>query len=106
MWLAWLGLFLCLVLFLLQERLAVFEFADQGLSVQSQVPGVGLEGPEHVHGWQYVEVLVLKVTEVPDPDLRRLLDLLEGEPSLFAGLLQSPSYLLPRMRATILAAHA
>jgi hypothetical protein len=39
--------------------------------------GVGLEGTEHVHCREHVEVLILQVAEVPGPDLRRLLDLLE-----------------------------
>jgi hypothetical protein len=71
------GIFWCLVLFWLQGRLAAFELPGHRRSVQSKVPGVGLEGPEHVHSREHVEVLVLQVAEVPGPDLRRLLDLLE-----------------------------
>jgi hypothetical protein len=61
----------------LQGRLAAFELPGHRRSVQSKVLGVGLEGPEHVHGREHVEVLILQVAEVPGPDLRRLLDLLE-----------------------------
>ena len=65
------------LLFWLKGRQAAFELPGYCRSVQSKVLSVGLEGAEHVHSRQHVEVLILQVSEVPGPDLRRLLDLLE-----------------------------
>jgi hypothetical protein len=81
------------LLFCLQGRLTAFELPGHRRSVESKVLGVGLEGPEHVHGREHFEVLVLQVTEVPGPDLRHLLDLLERQTSLLTGPLQGLAYL-------------
>jgi len=73
------------------RRLPVLVFPDKRLCVEPQVVGVSSEGSLHVHGRQYVEVLPLQFLEVPRPDLRRLLGLMEGDPSLLTGLLENPA---------------
>jgi hypothetical protein len=54
---------------------------------------IGFERSPHVHSGQYAEVPLLQLFKVSSSDFRCLLDLMEGEALLFAGLLEDLTYL-------------